>query len=58
VISKNVNSEVHAVQFAVGVKQRWRVSEQGVMRGIFVCMVEKVACWNSEFLTCTRWGIL
>jgi hypothetical protein len=65
-MSKNVNNKVHEahfyVQFAVALKQRWRVSELGVRRRIFVCMVEKVAGWkklkNNQLTTCTCWGIL
>jgi hypothetical protein len=50
-MSKNVNNKVReahfcAQQFAVAVKQRWKVSELGVRRRIFVCMVEKVAGWK------------
>jgi hypothetical protein len=54
---KNVNIKVHEAQFALGVKHRWRVPEQGFLRGIFICMVEKVAGWkklkNIELMTCT-----
>lgn len=61
-ISKNVNIKVREAQFALGMKHRWRVPEQGFLRGIFVCIVEKVAGWkklkNNELMTRTCWGIL